>query len=386
MTTNIQHPAALMDFSTLQNGLEACVKAGTVKRFTAPDNPALVGYCYTEKCVFDRLWNEFSMLARGIVLDTEARCVRACPFPKFFNYGEWAQGTTKIPEGSFEVFEKLDGSLGIVYHDGKRWRVNTKASFDNEQSRWALAWLQAHVPQDKLLPGDTYLFEIIYDANRIVIRYPYEGLVLLSYYDKHGVEGTDRDDVSLAELALVLGVRLAKRYPCETFMDAVKTVEGFGADKEGFVVRFASGLRLKLKGAEYLRVHKFISRVTPLAIWDLLANGQDPMPLRAEVPDEFSGDFDTIHALLNRAHDEVVEELSAALEWCKDRTDKELGLSTDLTDRVRRFIFIARRNPAGWHTIPRNRMNIFRSFRPDGNNLPGYAPSASLNRAQDGDA
>lgn len=380
--THVLHPAALMDYLTLFDGLEACVKAGTVKRFTAADNPALVGYCYTEKCVFDRLWNEFSLLARGIVLDTVARCVRAYPFPKFFNYEEWAQGTSKIPEGPFEVFEKLDGSLGIVYHDGTHWRVNTKASFDNEQSRWALGWLQAHMPQDQLLPGETYLFEIIYDANRIVIRYPYEGLVLLGYY---GCDGTEAPSELVSDTANDLGVRLAKRYPCETFMDAIKTVEGFGADKEGFVVRFASGLRLKLKGAEYLRVHKFISRVTPLAIWDLLANGQDPMPLRAEVPDEFVDDFDTIHALLTRAHDEVVEELSAAVGWFKDRTDKELGLSKDLTDRVRKFIFIARRDPAGWHTTPRNRMAIFRTFRPDANNLPGYQPSASLNRAQGGD-
>lgn len=382
MTTyrpEVRHPAALMPFDQLYAGLEKAVGAGTVKRFSAADAPHLAGYCYTEKCAFDRLWDEFSLLARGIVLDTQAQCVRAYPFPKFFNYGEWAGGVVgKVPDEPFEVFEKLDGSLGIAYHDGERWRVNTKAAFANDQAKWALERL----PTERLFPGYTYLFEIIYDANRIVVRYPFEGLVLLGVYGPKGLE--HQPAACAADTDLVDGVvtRLVQSHPFETMHHAIKAVEGFGLDREGFVVRFRSGLRLKLKGAEYLRVHKFVSRVTPLALWDLMANGQDPLELRNEVPDEFADDFDAIYAALNRAHDEVVEEVSAAVEWFKDRTNKDLGLATDLTERVRQFIFVARRDPAGWHTTPRNRMAIFRSFRPTGNVLPGYQPSASLRRVQ----
>jgi RNA ligase len=44
-------------------------------------------------------------------------------------------------------------------------------------------------------------------------------------------------------------------------------------DREGFVVRFASGLRIKLKGEQYCRIHKLISRCTPLALWDAMMPG-----------------------------------------------------------------------------------------------------------------
>ena len=60
--------------------------------------------------------------------------VRATPFPKLFNYGEFG---IALPDAPFEVFDKLDGSLGIVFHDGARWRVVTKGAFDSAQARWA---------------------------------------------------------------------------------------------------------------------------------------------------------------------------------------------------------------------------------------------------------
>jgi hypothetical protein len=47
----------------------------------------------------------------------------ATPFPKFFNAGEH-NGT--IPALPFEVFEKVDGSLGILYHFDGAWGASTK--------------------------------------------------------------------------------------------------------------------------------------------------------------------------------------------------------------------------------------------------------------------
>ena len=33
------------------------------------------------------------------------------------------------------VTTKMDGSLGLVFHDGKQWRVTTKGSFSSDQAR-----------------------------------------------------------------------------------------------------------------------------------------------------------------------------------------------------------------------------------------------------------
>jgi RNA ligase len=120
------------------------------------------------------------VLARGLVPDREARVVRATPFPKFFNHGEMA---APIPDEPFVADEKMDGSLAILFHDGDRWRVATKGSFDSPQARLAELWLAAH-PLHLLTPGTTYLFELIATDNRIVVKYDFEGLVLLGALDE----------------------------------------------------------------------------------------------------------------------------------------------------------------------------------------------------------
>ena len=88
-----------------------------------------------------------------------------------------------LPHGRPRVFEKLDGSLGVVYREptSRRWSVATRGSFDGEQARWATQRLRS---DDRLTPlpreDRTYLLEVIYPANRVVVDYgDREDLVLL---------------------------------------------------------------------------------------------------------------------------------------------------------------------------------------------------------------
>ena len=46
---------------------------------------------------------------------------------------------------------------------------------------------------------------------------------------------------------------------------------------EGVVIRFASGLRLKLKREEYQRLHRIVTGVTPRRIWEMLKDGSPPI-------------------------------------------------------------------------------------------------------------
>jgi RNA ligase len=119
MTVNT-HPARLMPFEALLAGLKRAVAAGLVcRRWSA----GLSLYVYTPRCVYEDAWDEFTLLARGLILDEAAGAVVATPFPKFFNVGE-RHGA--VPDLKFEAFEKLDGSLIICFwHDGK-WRAATK--------------------------------------------------------------------------------------------------------------------------------------------------------------------------------------------------------------------------------------------------------------------
>jgi len=124
-----RHPARTLAFEELHGFLEDRVAAGALARVM---DGSLALYVYTNRCVYDGLWDDVTVLARGLVLDLSARRVLATPFPKFFNYGE--RGVA-LPDEPFEVSEKVDGSLGIVFNDGDRWRVVTKGAFDSAQAR-----------------------------------------------------------------------------------------------------------------------------------------------------------------------------------------------------------------------------------------------------------
>ena len=118
---------------------------------------------------------------KWILLPAEKKVI-ATPFPKFFNYGEVEIWDSEQHDGDILALEKLDGSLGIVYHHSGEWHCATRGAFDSEQAMWAKTWLNNNIDTNALEKDHTYLFEIIYPENRIVVSYDYEGMVLLSAY------------------------------------------------------------------------------------------------------------------------------------------------------------------------------------------------------------
>jgi RNA ligase len=109
--TGPAHPARVMAFDDLWNGLQAAKAEKLVTENVGHDGLRL--FSYSDSCVYDKGWNDITMLARGVILDPGAKRVVATPFPKFFNVGERMDS---IPDLPFETFEKLDGSLIILFH------------------------------------------------------------------------------------------------------------------------------------------------------------------------------------------------------------------------------------------------------------------------------
>ena len=58
-------------------------------------------------------------------------------------------------------------------------------------------------------------------------------------------------------------------------------------DAEGYVVRFKSGFRMKIKGDEYCRLHSIITHISTRDIWKCLKEGIPMDNLIENVPDEF---------------------------------------------------------------------------------------------------
>ena len=255
---------------------------GLVYKQVHPTLPLTI-WNYSEKVQYEGLFDGVTLNARGLVTDNDGKIV-ARPFKKFFNMEE----NKHTPTEEFDVFEKMDGSLGILFNYQGEWIMATRGSFVSEQAIKGFEMLRNY-DYEKLHKNYTYLFEIIYKENRIVVRYDYDDLILLGMIEtKTGYEvdlhkkGTD---VRLKNLIDNIGFKVVRKF------DKVKSYEPlkhFIPDsKEGYVVRFSNGDRIKIKGEEYLRLHKLMTNVSTTAVWEMLSEGRDVLELLKGVPDEF---------------------------------------------------------------------------------------------------
>lgn len=249
------------------------VEKGLICEQSHPENPDVKIFNYSQKCQFDRIWDEVTMQCRGLILNVKTGEVLARPFPKFFNYGEY-QG--EIPTEAPIITEKMDGSLGVLYKlNGKYW-IATRGSFTSEQANWATNFLRQKAPNLDLTDYTTHLFEIIYPENRIVVNYDFSGLILLASIITE--TGEDFSYYKIDPFPSVMKV--------ET--DDWKTLKDLNLpNQEGFVLHWPNKLRLKVKFDEYVRLHKLITGVSQIAIWEHLRDGNSLDDLLEKVPDEF---------------------------------------------------------------------------------------------------
>lgn len=145
---------------------------------------------YTEKAVYDKEWNDVTLQCRGLIYRRSDGEVLARPFRKFFNHNESTAPTFGLND-PVVVTDKLDGSLGVLHITPDGWAIATRGSFDSPQARHATAVFKARYENYMGASwgfnppfGITYLFEIIYPENRIVVDYgQQDDLVLLGAVD-----------------------------------------------------------------------------------------------------------------------------------------------------------------------------------------------------------
>jgi RNA ligase len=246
---------------------------GLLYKQTHPTLPLTI-WNYTPAVQYGEKWDEVTLQCRGLVTGTEGDVV-ARPFKKFFNLEE----NKHTPTQDFEVFDKMDGSLGIMFKYNGEMICATRGSFTSDQSKWMSEFAQKYNYQDIIVEGFTYLFEIIYPENRIVVNYDgQERLVLL------GIINTETGE-ELPHNELFEGFDVVKKYDgVRDYSELKGKVE---QNSEGFVVRFSNGDRMKIKGEEYLRLHKIMTNVSTTGVWELLSNGGDINEFLKDVPDEF---------------------------------------------------------------------------------------------------
>lgn len=275
-------------------------------------------YNYSKKTEFEHKWNNATEMCRGLICDKDMNVV-ARPFTKFYLYEEIVDKSI-IPNLPFEMYEKLDGSLGIMYfHDGKPY-ISTRGSFESEQAKHATNLLYTKY-KDKLHLLDqtkTYLFEIIYKDNdtQLVVDYgDTDDIFLIGVIETEA--GIESDIYDYRHI-----------FKTTTKYEHVKDYINYrdksdGKNREGFVIKFANGFRMKLKFAEYFELHSLMSHLTPKVIVDsFIRNEFELLEKRVNsLSEESQIYFTNLVNSLKKKYKKI--ELSCKLVYLELNTDAE---------------------------------------------------------------
>lgn len=262
----------------LKEGIERELELGNIMFQKHPKLPLKI-YNYTRTCQFEKAWNPITLICRGLVLDFDYNIV-ARPLAKFFNWEELKDFEEENAKGiipwhlPYEVFNKEDGSLGIIFEYNNVWMVASRGSFTSDQAIKANEMLKKY-STDLLIPGFTYCVEIVYPENRIVVDYgKEEKLILLAVINNES--GAEIDLETDFERPICFGANIP---PAE--FKALNT-----HNKEGGVFRFSNGFRIKVKFEEYCALHAVVTNITSYDIWRHLMAGKPMEDLLQLVPDE----------------------------------------------------------------------------------------------------
>ena len=197
---------------------------------------------------------------RGILFSSKTGKVLSRPFHKFFNLGETTETLAEnIDTTKPHVIQpKMDGSMvrpiwtgltmlwatkfGFTGHSEMARKCFSCAPFSQRQAR--LAWIKDMTSDDF-----TPIFEYVGPENQVVIKYDHSEIIFLAL--RNNRTGEYVDPPSPYPGLTVPDICSLKR-SLKGWASAVAGQTGI----EGFVLAFDDGFRVKVKTAEYVRIHK----------------------------------------------------------------------------------------------------------------------------------
>lgn len=280
-----------------EEDLNKALEEGLVIKRKHPNHSIWV-YNYSAVAQWKWKWDAVTINCRGLVLDYAGYIV-ARSFPKFFSY-EQLDG--KLPEGNYTVEEKLDGSLLFACNYKGSLVLGTRGSFESEQALASIKFVPVgFLPKE----GETWVFETVGNFNRIVVKYNFEGLVLLGILDKNG-NRIQREH----------SFRAPKVY---TFSNLEEVLNFNEPNAEGFVLHYENGELIKIKTETYRALHKLITGVSERTVWEAMKNNALNEMLEG-VPDEFYDWVEEVRSDLQAKYDEIEKE---AKEFFVDLGDRK---------------------------------------------------------------
>jgi RNA ligase len=358
------------------------VEQGYIRVNPHPEDEKIIILNYTEKTQFERRWTNETLSARGLILDTTSAndngivYILAKPLNKFFNFGENPEYEEDIDFTKIKtIMEKMDGSLGISYFFNGEIRFATRGSFTSEQAIKATEiWNRDYVfwfeLSDYIHFPYTIMTEIIYPENRVVVDYgEMEDLVLLAVndiyrYDKHERFKPNEwtyDDLKYFSKEFEMPLAEQYTYSLEQMLEMKKSIT---ANEEGWILRFENDKRLKIKGDEYLEVHRIKHGMSTKAKYKAWSEGTLKSYI-AMLPEEFRPELEKFEDNVERIKDAQFFFLQTLFETISEINNDKKSFALHVKDMVdkdyRKFMFYAYSN-GGVIPVDMIRYEIYKNY------------------------
>lgn len=210
-------------------------------------------------------WDDINKQMRGLIVDSKG-VVHARSFEKFFTFREYLSDDIiltsdnqqlNIKDKHFRIFDKVDGTLSILYWVNDQPLLATQRSFTSLKAQRATQILQKKYSHlfSSLMRDRTYIFEAIYPEASVLIDYgDKEELVLIGILDNETGENLELEDIGFPIVEEVT----------DKYLD-IKDLLGLEAlnieNKEGFVLLFEDNKRIKVKFPWYQNIHMILDKI-----------------------------------------------------------------------------------------------------------------------------
>lgn len=212
------------------------------------------------------IWNEYSVKCRGLILDKEGNIIERA-FDKFWTFRNHITENiislsenkmVKLPDSRPKIYEKLDGTMGILYWVNDVPYMATQRSFSCLKAMKGSEIIQKKYHQEalKLNRKYSYVFEVIYPEAGLIVNYgETEDVVLIGVIDKE----TGKSMENIADLGFKIKKDLTDHFGAFTSLAEIE--ESDMENLEGVVLEYDHEVRIKIKFPWYKEVHKDLQNI-----------------------------------------------------------------------------------------------------------------------------
>jgi RNA ligase len=163
------------------------------------------------------------------------------------------------------------------------WIIASRNSFISEQSIEANKMIDP-LAYELLDIRYTYLFEIIYKKNKIIVDYGDKySLILLAAIKT--INGDELSYIELNNYSNYFEIVTKRQIKILNCFNDLKNYEEI--NKEGFVIKFSNNLRCVVKFDEYLKLYSLLGDISNIVVWEYLKNNTNFNDLYYMIPDTY---------------------------------------------------------------------------------------------------